>query len=178
MVVRSLGRRNVAVAAVSVTMMSAAVVGAVAPTAIADSHASSRFLRYTNPRFGLSMTRPASFHPFAPPEDGDGLEWRTDRGRVTISGFGVNNVRNYTPVQDERAVEKGLHVVYHHISGRTVTVSGYRHGHTIVYVREVVGRGSIDTLYWVYPRAQRRRWNADVSHTAGTFRAGNIKTSH
>jgi hypothetical protein len=60
-----------------------------------------------------------------------------------------------------------------------VTVSGYKdNGQTIVYERDVVGRGAIDTLYWSYPANQKGQWDAAVTRTALTFRPGDVTTAH
>jgi hypothetical protein len=70
-------------------------------------------------------------------------------------------------------------VIYRNITGNTVTVSGYKdEGRVIVYQRDVVGPGSIDTLYWSYPASQKAQWGTAVTLTAHTFQAGNVATSH
>ena len=72
-----------------------------------------------------------------------------------------------------------MSVVYVNISGDIVTVSGYtNNGRTIVYQRDVVGPGSIDTLYWSYPVNQKAQLDAAVTQTALTFQPGNVTTSH
>ena len=72
-----------------------------------------------------------------------------------------------------------MSVVYVNISGDIVTVSGYtNNGRTIVYQRDVVGPGSIDTLYWSYPVNQKAQLDAAVTQTALTFQPGNITTAH
>jgi hypothetical protein len=140
---------------------------------------SARYVHYKNARFGFSLSRPASFKAEPKPEDGDGRGWQRDHGRVDISGFGQNNVLDRTPKDDEKADSQGLHVTYHNISGRVVTVSGYRHHrHVIVYQRDVVGKGSIDTLFWTYPTSQRKRWKRAVKHTVHSYRAGRVADGH
>jgi len=58
-------------------------------------------------------------------------------------------------------------------------VSGYKNnGRIIVYQRDVVGSGSIDTLYWTYPASQKAQWNAAVTLTALTFQPGDVTTPH
>ena len=49
-----------------------------------------------------------------------------------------------------------MSVAYDNISRNVVTVSGHKDGgRTIVYQRDVVGPGAIDTLYWSYPASQK-----------------------
>ena len=134
---------------------------------------------YTNPRYGFAVLRPSSFKAEPPPADGDGLAWTTLDGQVMLAVYGANNVLNYSPAQDEADDARLLSVVYSNISGNIVTVSGYKdNGRTIVYQRDVVGPGSIDTLYWSYPVNQKTQWNTAVTLTALTFQPGNVTTAH
>jgi hypothetical protein len=93
--------------------------------------------------------------------------------------IGSNNIRNYSPRQDEAAAAQGMSVTYANVSGNMVTVSGYMNNRlTIIYRRDVVGPGAIDTLYWSYPASQKAKWDAAVTLTALSFRPGNLDTAH
>ncbi len=137
------------------------------------------YRRYANPRFGFSTLRPASFRVQPPPADGDGQGWNTPDGRVTLAAYGVNNIAGLSPGQDEAAVARSMNVTYRAITGNVVTVSGYADGGgTIIYQRDVVGPGAIDTLFWKYPASQKARWDAAVTVTARAFRPGGLSTGH
>lgn len=137
------------------------------------------YREYTNPRFGFTTFWPSSFRAQPPPVDGDGQAWASSDGLVELSAFGSNNVLNRSPQQDESADSQDLSVVYSDITGNIVTVSGYKdNGRVIVYQRDVVGPGSIDTLYWRYPTSQKAQWDATVTRTAHTFQPGDVATSH
>ena len=134
---------------------------------------------YANPRYGFTALWPSSLRAQPPPEDGDGQAWNSPDGQVHLAAYGANNVLNYSPGQDEAADARLMSVVYANISGDIVTVSGYtNNGRTIVYQRDVVGPGSIDTLYWSYPVNQKAQLDAAVTQTALTFQPGNITTAH
>ena len=135
--------------------------------------------KYTNPRFGFTTIWPSAFRAQPPPEDGDGQAWTSPDGLVRLSAFGANNVLNQSPQQDESADSQGLSVVYRHINRNIVTVSGYKDkGRMIVYQQDVVGPGSVNTLYWSYPASQKQQWNAAVTLTAHAFQPGDVATSH
>lgn len=135
--------------------------------------------KYTNPRYGFTMLWPSSFQAQSPPEDGDGQAWASPGGQVLLSAYGVNNIFNYSPRQDEASDARSMSVVYANISGNIVTASGYKDsGRIIVYQRDVVGRGAIDTLYWSYPASQKAAWDAAVTLTALTFQPGDVTTAH
>ncbi len=134
---------------------------------------------YANPRYGFTTLWPSSFRAQPQPEDGDGQAWTSPGGQVLLTAYGTNNVLNYSPEQDEAVDARLLSVVYVNISGDIVTVSGYKNnGRTIVYQRDVVGPGSIDTLYWSYPTNQKAQWDAAVTRTALTFQPGNVTKTH
>jgi hypothetical protein len=72
-----------------------------------------------------------------------------------------------------------MSVTYANVSGNVVTVSGYMNNQqAIIYRRDVVGPGAIDTLYWSYPANQKAKWDASVTLTALSFRPGNLDTAH
>ena len=93
--------------------------------------------------------------------------------------FGSNNIHDYSPRQDEAAAAQGMSVTNANVSGNMVTVSGYvNNQQTIIYRRDVVGPGAIDTLYWSYPASQKAKWDAAVTLTALSFRPGNLDIAH
>lgn len=141
--------------------------------------ATDGYRSYTNTRYGFTVQRPAVFLTPARPQNEDGIEWSTDRGSVTLAAFGSNNVNNLTPAEILRADSQGLRVTYTRLDGRAVTVSGTASGGTaIVYIHDLVGAGSINTIRWTYPAEQKQRWDASVTYSAATFRPGDLSVSH
>ena len=135
--------------------------------------------QYTNARYGFTTLWPSSLQIQAQPADNDGQKWASPDGQVQMLAFGSNNIRNYSPRQDEAAAAQGMSVTYANVSGNMVTVSGYMNNRlTIIYRRDVVGPGAIDTLYWNYPASQKAKWDAAVTLTALSFRPGNLDTAH
>jgi len=149
------------------------------PSSGSRRSATPGYNEFANLRYGFTVLWPSSFRAQPPPEDGDGQAWTSPDSQVLLRAYGTNNFLNYSPEQDEAADARLLSVVYVNISGDVVTVSGYENnGQTIVYQRDVVGPGSIDTLYWSYPANQKAQWDAAVTLTALTFQPGNVTTSH
>lgn len=149
------------------------------PSPGSRGRATPGYNEYANPRYGFTTLWPSSFRAQPQPEDGDGQAWTSPDGQVLLAAYGTNNVLHYSPEQDEAADARLLSAVYVNISGDIVTVSGYlNNGRTIVYQRDVVGPGSIDTLYWSYPANQKAQWDAAVTLTALTFQPGNVTTAH
>jgi hypothetical protein len=135
--------------------------------------------QYTNARYGFTTLWPASLQIQAQPADNDGQNWASPDGQVQMLAFGSNNIHNYSPRQDEAAAAQGMSVTYANVNGNVVTVSGYMNNRqAIIYRRDVVGPGAIDTLYWSYPASQKTKWDAAVTLTALSFQPGNLATAH
>jgi eukaryotic-like serine/threonine-protein kinase len=153
--------------------------GSSSPSPSSRGNAPPGYSQYANPRYGFTALWPSSLRAQPPPEDGDGQAWTSADGQVLLAAYGANNVLDYSPAQDEAADARLMSVVYVNISGDIVTVSGYtNNGRTIVYQRDVVGPGSIDTLYWSYPANQKAQLDAAVTQTALTFQPGDVTTAH
>jgi len=135
--------------------------------------------QYTNARYGFTTLWPSSLQIQAQPADNDGQKWASPDGQVQMLAFGSNNIHDYSPRQDEAAAAQAMSVTYANVSGNVVTVSGYMNNRqAIIYRRDVVGPGAIDTLYWSYPASQKAKWDAPVTLTALSFRPGNLDTAH
>jgi len=135
--------------------------------------------QYTNARYGFTTLWPSSLQIQAQPADNDGQKWASPDGQVQMLAFGSNNIHDYSPRQDEVAAAQAMSVTYANVSGNVVTVSGYMDNRqAIIYRRDVVGPGAIDTLYWSYPASQKAKWDAAVTLTALSFRPGNLDIAH
>ncbi len=77
------------------------------------------------------------------------------------------------------AASRGWLVTLRTIEGNVVTVSGYiNNRRTIVYRRDVVGPGAIDTMTWTYPVSEKDEWAGAVTQTAHAFKAGDVTRAH
>jgi hypothetical protein len=149
------------------------------PSATKSPSIPAGYDQYTNARYGFTTLWPSSLQIQAQPADNDGQKWASPDGQVQMLAFGSNNIQNYSPRQDEAAAVQGMSVTYANVSGDVVTVSGYMNNRqAIIYRRDVVGPGAIDTLYWSYPASQKAKWDAAVTLTALSFRPGNLDTTH
>jgi hypothetical protein len=137
------------------------------------------YSKYTNTRYGFTTLWPSSLTAKGPVLDGQGQAWISSDDLVSLYAFGTNNVNGYSPQQDAGTDSKGLSKAYININGNVVTVSGYKdNGRTIVYQRDVVGPGAIDTLYWSYPRTEKTEWDSAVTRTAHAFQPGDVSSVH
>src|SRR6185312_731245 len=137
------------------------------------------FKTYFNQRFGIAALWPASFRAEPPPADSQGETWVSPNGQAILSVYGANNLSHYSPEQDAVAASRGWLVTLHTIEGNVVTVSGYIHNRqTIVYRRDVVGPGAIDTMSWTYAASEKGECAGAVTQTAHAFKAGDVTRVH
>jgi len=137
------------------------------------------FKTYFNQRFGIAALWPASFRAEPPPADSQGETWVSPNGQAILSVYGANNLSHYSPEQDAVAASRGWLVTLRTIEGNVVTVSGYIHNRqTIVYRRDVVGPGAIDTMSWTYPASEKGEWAGAVTQTAHAFKPGDVTRVH
>ncbi len=120
---------------------------------------------YYNDRFGFRLDYPADlFKPGPPPENGDGLVFRSADGRASIRGSGGFNVLNQS-LQDIRAQalddHKGAALALDRIAGDDLVLSGLDQD-TIFYLRvKLSKRGEVvNTLEMLYPRAVKQQFDA------------------
>jgi hypothetical protein len=135
---------------------------------------------YTDPRFGFTTIYPAGFVAQPQNSTGSGLEWvGGDEGTVTVRAFGRNNPSGLTATDEEATYSQGAQLRYSHVDGNGLTLSKFADGgSTIVYIREVVGPGSIDTLEWTYPASQQDRWVHTIAITARNLVLGDLSRPH
>lgn len=140
---------------------------------------SVEYLTYTNARFGFTSLYPTALVAQPIAQDGGGASWASSDKTVLFAVGGYDNAASISPQQDEANDAMAVTVTSHSISGDVVTVSGYENGgRTVVYERDVVGPGSVDTFYWSYPSSEQSTWTPVVGHTAQSFRPGDVAASH
>lgn len=106
--------------------------------------AATTYHRYTNARFGFSVLVPDFLTADPPPENGDGLSWRSKDDRIQMTAWGMNNALDatlgtaYQEWLDELATE-GLEPDYK-VLRDTFWVISYRQGREIIYLRQTSSR--------------------------------------
>jgi serine/threonine-protein kinase len=124
---------------------------------------------YSNDRFGATADVPASWQADPPPENGDGLRFRSPDGKASIIVSGILNVDDdlEEALTGEEQPSEGDTVTYRHRSGKTVTISGM-HGDLIYYRKStlVCGDQIWNSVYLEYPAAEKSKYNDLVARVA------------
>jgi uncharacterized protein YraI len=111
--------------------------------------AASGWTFYDNPRFGTRIAYPANlFAPLPPPENGDGLGFRSIDGAAKFIVFGQFNVLEKTVEEmlaDDLASGQYEQVTYQRKAANWYVLSGYRQGN--VFYRKVIVPAGTDILH-------------------------------
>jgi hypothetical protein len=142
-----------------------------AAASIASARAES-FRTYANPRFGATAEYPADWRYDPPPENGDGLVFRSPDGEAKVIISGILNIAD-TPDRAMRDEEKGYEgqtVTFHQQGRRWVIVSGTQ-GDKIFYRKSIlVCQDQMwNIVYLEYPAARKAEYDALVARVAGSL---------
>jgi serine/threonine-protein kinase len=143
---------------------------------LAASAAESQSLRvYANERFGTTAEVPATWKADPPPENGDGLIFRSSDRHASITVSGSLHVAD-TIEEEMQSYERpasGGKVTYRQRGRRSLVISGTR-GETIFYEKHLLScRDQVwNNLYIEYPARERATYDALVVRVSRSLRAG------
>jgi hypothetical protein len=135
------------------------------------------FRTYANDRFGATAEYPSDWRSDPPPENGDGLVFRSPDGQATITISGILNIAD-TPdeaMRDEEKADASQTVTFRQHGRRSVVVSGTQ-GDKIFYRKSIlVCRDQIwNHVHLEYPAARKTEYDALVAKVAGSLRFSGV----
>ena len=130
---------------------------------------------YVNERFGATADVPATWQAGTPPENGDGLEFTSPDGQASIIVSGMLNIDDTLAeafASREEAFD-GETITYKHRDKHSVVVSGTKDD-SIFYRKSILAcRNQVwDSVSIEYPAAEKKAFDAIVTHVAGSLKAG------
>jgi hypothetical protein len=131
---------------------------------------------YRNERFGTTIEYPDRFRPGRPPDNGDGLGFKSADG-AEFSVFGGLNVLEYDLAGLKEAIvkerEPGEQITYQADGPNWFVISGTR-ADRVFYERHLISHRSEITNGFVmsYPARLERAYDAVVTRMSKSFRAG------
>ena len=141
----------------------------------AAATAAPQYRTYANERFGTTADVPADWKADPPPENSDGLRFRSPDARASITVSGMLNIADTVEeaMKFYEEPREGETITYRHREPRALVVSG-THGDTIFYEKHVLScRDEIwNNVYIVYPAAEKAAYDALVTHVARSLRPG------
>jgi hypothetical protein len=158
------------------TRWSKACLAAIALLAFAAAAtAASQYRSYVNERFGMTADVPTDWKADPPPENSDGLHFRSPDQRASLAVYGRLNISDTVDdaMRDYETPGKDETITYRHRERRAVVVSGIR-GDTIFYSRHVLScRDEIwNSVHIEYPATEKAAYDALVTHVARSLRPG------
>lgn len=136
------------------------------------------FQTYTNSRYGFRVDYPESFIPQQPPENGDGLSFKSHDGKATLVVSGGNN-DGFTLKEEFDSAIKNIHgqLGYNKIGGSWFVVT-WTDGSNVGYAKKFVEPGSQNSFRITFPVEQRPQYESVVTAIEKSFKPGNIGNSH
>ena len=136
------------------------------------------YKQYTNGRFGFSIEYPSTFVTNVVPDNDDGriFSARDDSTKLTVSG--INNIFSDTAA----SVYNDLVKVHSNASYKKQEMNwfvvSWAEEDKIVYEKNVVGNGSIDTFIIKYPASQKKYYDSIVDHINSSFKTPFTDVAH
>jgi hypothetical protein len=136
------------------------------------------FQTYANSRYGFRVDYPESFIPQSPPDNGDGLGFKSQDGKATLDVSGANN-DGFTVKGEFDSAIKNVHgqLGYNKTGGSWFVVT-WTDGDNIGYRKEFVGPGSQNSFTITFPVEQKPQYDSVVTAIEKSFQPGDLDSSH
>jgi hypothetical protein len=143
-----------------------------------QSGLNSGFQTYTNNRYGFRVDYPLTFIPQTPPDNGDGLNFRSQDGKATLEVSGANN-DGFTLKGEFDSAIKNVHgqLGYNKTGGSWFVVT-WTDGDNIGYTKKFVGPGSQNSFTFTFPVEQKSQYGSVVTAIEKSFQPGDLDDSH
>lgn len=133
---------------------------------------------YYNGRYGFSIKYPSNLIIGTESDNGDGITLSDETGSTKLIVYGSNNVLDATAksayIDTLKEIPK---VLYKKQSGNWYVVS-WTHNNKIIYKKEVVGKGSINTLIFTYSSSQKELYDEFLQNLKSYFKTPGISEVH
>jgi len=134
------------------------------------------YTKYHNSRYGFTITYPNHLIMGDPPSNGDGQTFSSPDGS-TLTVYGSNNIFDETAYTlYDNLLQSVGDVSYSEQLDNWYAVLGYDH-EDMIYKREVVGSGSINTLIFTYPPELDSKYTEFLNNMNTYFETPNLDES-
>ncbi len=136
------------------------------------------YKEYYNERFEFSIEYPSKFVTKMLPANGDGIILESSDGSAELTVSGINNVLDWTAKSCFDDFIKDHKNLSYKLQKDNWFVSSWNEGDNILYMKEIVGNGSINTFYFKYPLAEKEYYDQVVQKLVESFRTPGISEYH
>lgn len=136
------------------------------------------YKNYYNQRYKFSIKYPGNLIKGEESTNGDGITLTNENGDVKLIVFGSNNIFDATAKSAyEDTLKEIKNASYKKQSGNWYVISWVK-DNKIIYKKEVVGDGSINTLIFEYPLTQKKLYDEFLQNLGSYFKAPEIDKAH
>ena len=133
---------------------------------------------YYNSRYEFSIRYPDNLKMGEESANGDGVVFTDEDGNVKLTVYGSNNIFGATVKSAYNDTLREIpKVSYKKQSGNWYLVSWVKNN-KIIYKKEVVGEGSINTLIFEYPLTQKKLYDEFLQNLNTYFKTPGIGETH
>jgi len=133
---------------------------------------------YYNSRYKFSIKYPSDLKKGEESANGDGNIFTNKSGSVKLTVFGNNNVFDTTPKSAYKDALKEVSNISYKIQLGNWYVISWVKNNKIIYKKEVVGKGSINTLILEYPLTQKKLYDTFLLNLNIYFKTPGINEAH
>lgn len=143
-----------------------------------------KYKTYRNSRYSFCAEYPSTFlFPQTPPENGDGLRFKSKDGSCTMVASGIHLLEDelvgktkkqllreaYQDLLEEKSFyNREVEFTYQRLGSDFFVLSGYVEGN-IFYFKRYLRANVFKGLYVEYPPAEKERFDGIISHITQTF---------
>lgn len=133
---------------------------------------------YYNNRYKFSIKYPDNLIKGEESTNGDGITFTNENGNVKLIVFGSNNIFDTTAKSAyEDTLKEIKNVAYKKQSENWYVISWVKNN-KIIYKKEVVGDGSINTLIFEYPLTEKKLYDEFLQNLDSYFKTPGIGEAH
>lgn len=138
---------------------------------------SLQFNTYRNARYGFSIRYPNTYKVNEYSDNGDGAKISSDKAEILA--YGSNNIFDYDASLYYNFIAKDIKgdIKYKAINDNWFVVSWIEQD-MIKYQKSVIGKGSVDTFIFSYPRNEAKDYDLIVNELSSSFKTPSINEGH
>lgn len=134
---------------------------------------------YANSRFGFSIDYPSSLSNRNTSDNGDGIILTNEAGDAKLTVSGSNNALNSTAQSAYNdAISNNTNNISYKVQSGNWFILSWTEGNKIVYEKEVVGTGSMNTFILEYPINQKDMYAPIVERLNKSFKTPSLGEAH
>lgn len=139
------------------------------------------YSQYTSSRYGFSIEYPSNFKVTETSDNDDSILFQSPDGKTEMMVGGLNNdideIKETAVSRYNKELSEHSPVSYKRQEDNWFVIS-WIEGDTIVYEKDVRGKGSANTFWIKYPKSQKNYYKPIISHIVASFKTPEVDSPH